>query len=461
MFRKKNLPEVEKVELKSHFGLRPGLCILFSALLLLLVLFFLFGLLPGIVKGGRYVSFTSPLSDVGVYVDGIYTNSSEGAYTFIPSGEHTFSYVKEGMTFQEEKVTIDHPVLFTLFRRPTLDVEISVPESQKEMLWQKTKQSYVNKLNEESRILSYDNVFRYEDIYQKMAKDNIALNAEDSELWDLSSSFITTEEMLADYKSAAGTLPFANDSALVEELFNNAGEIGKERAAYQNVHLETEDGFSFVPAGTYRIGRSVSRSYPEVAEMGIDVSTDGFYISNRMVSESEFAEFLHENPSWGRENKDNLIREGLVDEHYLDGMLLSTSFSAERPVRNISYYAAMAYTEWKSKKDGVDYYLPSSEEWEIAALLSDGKISRRAYSYDDGESTPYDLLGGLWEFTRTPFVPLSRYLGKDIDEELLPDIDVIVKGGSYIDEEADKETIGVVMKKDSMEYLGMRLVKYE
>ncbi|HIS13360.1 MAG TPA: hypothetical protein IAA76_02085, partial [Candidatus Ornithospirochaeta stercorigallinarum] len=72
MRKKRELPEVEPVELKPIFGIRPGIVILSSIVLFILIVFFLLFMLPGIVKGGKYVSFESELTDVGIYLDDQY-----------------------------------------------------------------------------------------------------------------------------------------------------------------------------------------------------------------------------------------------------------------------------------------------------------------------------------------------------------------------------------------------------
>ena len=70
MKQKIDLPPVEEVVLPKLFNLRPGYYLLGLIILVALLLIFLLGFLPGIRKGGRYVTFGAPLSETGIVLDG-------------------------------------------------------------------------------------------------------------------------------------------------------------------------------------------------------------------------------------------------------------------------------------------------------------------------------------------------------------------------------------------------------
>jgi hypothetical protein len=57
------LPEVDPVHLKPFLGMQPGLYLLILYLLLIAAVLFVIGFLPGVVRGGRYVTFQGTLSD--------------------------------------------------------------------------------------------------------------------------------------------------------------------------------------------------------------------------------------------------------------------------------------------------------------------------------------------------------------------------------------------------------------
>ena len=98
MKKEEKLVDVEPVRLPSLGPMRPGKYILISLITVILLALFLLFFLPGIVKGGRYVTFTSSMSGVGVIIDGEYTGSTSGTNYFIESGSHEAEYIKNGIT---------------------------------------------------------------------------------------------------------------------------------------------------------------------------------------------------------------------------------------------------------------------------------------------------------------------------------------------------------------------------
>ena len=67
------------------------------------------------------------------------------------------------------------------------------------------------------------------------------------------------------------------------------------------------------------------------------------------------------------------LSEGLVDKQRVRLPTFSWQFAGdlpleeEQPVTNISWYDAVAFCEWLSQKEGVDYRLPTEAEWEYIA----------------------------------------------------------------------------------------------
>ncbi len=121
-------------------------------------------------------------------------------------------------------------------------------------------------------------------------------------------------------------------------------------------------------------------------------------------------------------------------ESYLDGVYPTTAFESATPVRNISYYSALAFTQWLSEKSGKQVSLPSNAEWEYAAASVDGYAST-LNAYRTGDS-PSGMFGGLWEITGESYIPLERYLDGTVDapsDETL----IIIKGGSYLNDASE------------------------
>ena len=201
---------------------------------------------------------------------------------------------------------------------------------------------------------------------------------------------------------------------------------------------------------------------PDPAALPVSVTVQPFEMSRGYVTEYDWALFIEANPYWAKSNIAALIEDGMADEYYLAGLNPSTAVHSSSPIRNISWYAADAYCRWLSSETGTDYFLPSEAQWYLASLSASGRpYSRSLISVGSDGSCPDSLMGGLWEFTSTAYVPLSRAEGLVIDASSIPESDIIVKGGSYINDPAavTNETVGVMQRSVTSDYAGFRLVR--
>ena len=213
------------------------------------------------------------------------------------------------------------------------------------------------------------------------------------------------------------------------------------------------------------MGNDITLSISSAKEAPVTTNVGSFSISRNLVTEHDWAMFVNENPKWAKDNLDNLIEEGLVDSNYLKGINLSIYVNSIRPIRNISYYASLAYVQWKSQKDGVEYHIPTEGEWYLSALSAKDKEYVTSLVYvENNPDSPTAMLGQLWEFTSTPYIPLSRLT----DYEKIIDLsntynydDVIIKGGSYVSDPStiSIETVGITSKSMCSEFCGLRLAK--
>ena len=153
-------------------------------------------------------------------------------------------------------------------------------------------------------------------------------------------------------------------------------------------------------------------------------------------------------------------------EYYLDGVDFSSA-TANRPVHNISWYAALAFCNWLSDVSGKNVSLPSENQW-IAASLTDTEGGfQKSLMPSASEGYPAAMLGGVWEMTSTRFIPLAR-ISSDAQIENVNAVldlygigtDMVVKGGSYVNDksEVDKYTIGIITRTFCSPYMGFRVV---
>ncbi len=458
MRKKIELPEVEPVKLEAFHGIRPGYIILSILVIAILLFFFLLFMLPGIVNGGKHVSFTSNITNVGVYMDGKYLGSTTGSRYFISSGNHSFRYVKDGVTLYDEDIEISHPVFFTLFFHRS--EEISITASNSDELENAINAEFMKNVSAWSKVTSFNDVTSLPPLFKGYAEDISALGIPlDRDIWKRAIAHISSAEMYSDYEEACSILGIEKE--IDASVFSEDGNEERNYVHSSIMPVKNGDFYSYGETSV-EIGSYLGESYPLINEKRISVSVPAFSISSRPVSEYEYALFVSENPKWALSNKDNLIKEGLTDEYYLNGISLSTGYESIRPIRNISYYAAQAYVEWLSEKDGVSYSLPSEAEWSVAAYSAGNKKYASSLNWMDlDESAPMMMLGGVWEFTLTDYVPLMRIMG--YDDLSLDGDDVIVKGGSYINDPSSvsADSVGMINKAASSDYVGFRIVKHE
>ena len=145
-----------------------------------------------------------------------------------------------------------------------------------------------------------------------------------------------------------------------------------------------------LPAGTYKMG-SLGNSLNYDESPRHKVSLAGFSISKYEVTFAEYDRFaratgrrLPYDESWGRGN---------------------------RPVVNVSWQDAVAYTKWLSRQSGKNYRLPTEAEWEYAVRA--GGVSR--HWWDDEEEGVYANCfncGSEWDNRQTSPVgsfPANRF----------------------------------------------------
>ncbi len=88
------------------------------------------------------------------------------------------------------------------------------------------------------------------------------------------------------------------------------------------------------------------------------VSLSPFWIAKREVTNIEYAEFVSATGYGAPSNWRGTYPRGT------DAL----------PVTNVSWFDAIAYTAWRSERDGIAYRLPTEQEWEYAARGDDARM---------------------------------------------------------------------------------------
>ena len=474
MSRKKQLPEVEPVKLKPFHGIRPGIYILIIWALIILLLAFVLFVLPGLVSNTSYVTFNEPVVGSGVYEDGIYLGSATDGVYKTTGGNHKYTFTYEGEEYGEVESKVKRKVFFTLFSHKP---QLIVPErSYNDEVKEKVVSAFIRDVTSYSAVISAPDTFHYPPIFSAFASNSVEMSIKDvRDAWLLALSHISSSSLYEDYKVGkeillkSGILFETEESKeleyYIDALFNGE-KVTLEKSMENNILLPTKDGdfFHYEPT-IVEMGYSTTLTVESAKEAPVKVEVYEFSIARNLVTEHDWALFVEENPKWSKDNLETLVEEGLVDSNYLKGITLSPYINSIRPIRNISYYAASAYVEWKSGKDGVIYHIPTEKEWYTASFSTKDKEYVTSLVYvENNPTTPTAMLGLLWEFTSTPFIPLSRITDYDKINNLgnmYGYDDVIVKGGSYVSDPSSIsiDTVGITSKSTCSEFCGLRLAK--
>ncbi len=224
--------------------------------------------------------------------------------------------------------------------------------------------------------------------------------------------------------------------------------------------------FIMIPGGTFQMGRNGAT----VAEVPVHaVTVQSFYIDKTEITNFEYQQFVseskHQAPSNWSGNKP------------LTGQELW-------PVTFVSYDDARAFAEWRSKRDGVKYRLPTEEEWEYAARGGDQNniypwgnqwVEGNAITKSSGGDTPkpvgsapndktrwgaLDMMGNVYEWTSTK---ASYYPGSTKQVEGEQRNWYVVRGASYGTEQVPKPISATrrdwFAESTKVSVLGFRLVR--
>lgn len=481
---------IEPVKLKPLFGMQPGVYLTILYITVFLLVLFFVAFLPGILHSGKRVTFTSSVEPSVVTVDGTYIGSAP-VTAFIEPGSHEATFSYEGVGSITTTFEVGHPVFLTwLF--PRSQEVLSGNFIQDIPAFGNYLQSMFDQAIAWSAIIDFNEVYHRPPLFKQVATTAVALDFQRVEValndfFTQSLNYITSKAMLEDYQEALtiireqsvlGESEITTLSQHLEKiitLFNedqsnsNIGTtVAFEQVSSQRVSLEIPiPGVSPITGFSYEnhdvvVGKQVLERYPGVHELAMEVTVGSFAIGALEISEYLWAHFIDANPYWSKGNIDKLIADGMVDEMYLAGVYPTTSIISNQPIRNISWYAATAFTEWLGKITGKQVFLPTNAQWEAAARSVSGKSFQKGTMALVERDGPSSMLGGYWEFTSESFVPLARYTGIKPSKDSLAS-DIVIKGGSYLNDPAgiDRATIGVSSRTSCSETTGFRVAWFQ
>ena len=190
----------------------------------------------------------------------------------------------------------------------------------------------------------------------------------------------------------------------------------------------------FVPGGTFQMGRDDG---PTTEGPAHAVTVSNFFMDKTEVTNAEYSQFVRDT---GHVAPKTWSSEQPPDE------------ASQLPVANVSFDDAVAFAEWRSKRDGATYRLPTEEEWEYAArngsqdnLFPWGNswiggranteetlaaAAQKVGSYPQGANIwgVEDLIGNVWEWTSSK---ASLYKGNQSPLPAKHKDWIVIRGGCY------------------------------
>jgi iron(II)-dependent oxidoreductase len=209
-------------------------------------------------------------------------------------------------------------------------------------------------------------------------------------------------------------------------------------------------GDAQVPGGRFLLGASVGEPFVfDNEKWAHEVEVAPFAIARAPVTQAEFAAFVDEGgyrrrEFWGQEGWAWREREGATQPVYwrptaggwerrdFDRWL---PLEPHRPVLHVSWYEAQAYCRWAGRR------LPTEAEWELAAAAESAppgaRAPKRRFPWGDDAPSPEranldgqrpgcldvaacpagdspwgcrQMIGNVWEWTASPFLPYPGFV---------------------------------------------------
>jgi serine/threonine-protein kinase len=269
---------------------------------------------------------------------------------------------------------------------------------------------------------------------------------------------------------------FANaNSSANRPLTNTVTNTASNSAANTVSASDSSAKMALIAGGKFKMGRNDGRPEERPAH---EVEVKSFFMDKTEVTNAEYYEFVK-------------ATNHRAPVNWYNGAPVNGKES--QPVAFVSLTDTLEFAKWRSKRDGVEYRLPTEAEWEYAArngakqtlypwgnkpdegMATVGTTEPMTVAHNhseagapgagqkkgDNDAGVHDLIGNVWEWTSSE---LAVYPGSNMDIKRGKTKDYIVRGGGFSSQLTGDKAVTATFRQwvetERREvFLGFRLVR--
>ncbi|WP_215538321.1 SUMF1/EgtB/PvdO family nonheme iron enzyme [Borreliella bavariensis] len=381
-----------EVKLKPILGIVPKVYVFLTTIILLLSLVSLLIIIPKFKNPGAYLKINSNIENTYIYLNEKYIGRTP-LNKYINTTEGILKAKRMGFKTYEQNIKIHNK----FFGSYNLQINLELVDPEKIIEQRQKELSIMVKIkntNENTKLIPVFSLISSElkehpEYIKKFLKDSIPYlnsiemfkdfldsykvvysidqsNSNQEEIWNsLKTNF--------DLENRAIFWFLENLDKDLKILTKNKPWIKKLTKTLDNENIQLISKNEKINIKLPRFKKINSNKIEKIQNYELDsknislkstYSIKEFLIQEQNVTKYEYQDFLKENPKWTINNKENLIKEQLVDENYLKNF---NQTGLNEAITGISYFSAMEYANWYSKKlpKGFKARLPISQEWEL------------------------------------------------------------------------------------------------
>lgn len=460
------------VKLKPIFGIEPEKYILPIYGAILFIIIFALLVLPGILKYGTYITFTSTPIGASIYIDDKRVGSTPDT-VFVHGGSREIKLVKENFTTTTEEVNVKGRVFFSLLFKKKSNLHFKLDSTYSDDILSNGYNELSKwSLNPKQNIRFKTPAYLSTSVIEYLNSSNPDISKLE-EFLSSSRKLITREEILSDFLRALAVKNSQSKAFTISSLKESLIDIDDYLKESPNLELFIYSRILNEDSSNKRYDELIKRSkklidssvtsyessisnrrvnnytykyipkgrFTPLASTNFihEIREDSFYISDRMVTREDWDAFVKDNPKWSRDNIDSLMEENLVDREYLES-------DREEYITNISYYGAIEWIKWANNRynipRGFSLALPTESQW----------LSAQNYGVLDNIEA--------WSWSSQGFYLYDHFLA-DIDGQFIKEFDhieprLVLGRNKYNKDSIDKR--GVQKANWCSPFLGIRPV---